>query len=75
MILLECLKHSRREAGLTQVELAAKLETDQSYVSKYERGERRLDIVELRAVCIALDLNLSDFVNTFEKELKAKGLS
>jgi transcriptional regulator with XRE-family HTH domain len=36
----------RKGAGLTQVELAARLGTPQSYVSKVELGERRLDVVE-----------------------------
>lgn len=37
---------ARRRAGVTQQELARRLERPQSFVSKYERGERRLDIVE-----------------------------
>ena len=45
----------RKEAGLTQVELAQRLGRPQSYVSKYERGERRLDVVEFLAVTRALD--------------------
>jgi thioredoxin-like negative regulator of GroEL len=36
-----------RAAGLTQVEVAAKLRRPQSYVSKCESGERRVDVVEL----------------------------
>ena len=37
---------ARKTTGLTQLQLAAKLSRPQSYVSKYERGERRLDVVE-----------------------------
>lgn len=44
--LLETLIAAREEAGLTQVELAARLGTTQSFISKCERGERRLDVVE-----------------------------
>jgi transcriptional regulator with XRE-family HTH domain len=44
---LERLRLARREAKLTQVEVAARLERPQSYVSKCESGERRLDIIEL----------------------------
>lgn len=41
------LKTARFEAGLTQVEVSEKLKRTQSYISKIERGERRVDIVEL----------------------------
>jgi len=42
----ELLVTARKAAGLTQTELADRLGKPQSYVSKYERGERRLDVVE-----------------------------
>jgi transcriptional regulator with XRE-family HTH domain len=41
------LKEARVKAGLTQVEVARKLSRPQSFVSKIESGERRLDVVEL----------------------------
>jgi len=41
------LKQARREAGLTQVEVADRLKRPQSFVSKMESGERRVDVVEL----------------------------
>ncbi len=44
--LTELLVQARLDAGLNQVELAARLSRPQSYVSKYESGERRLDVVE-----------------------------
>jgi transcriptional regulator with XRE-family HTH domain len=40
------LIEARKVAGLTQAQLATKLSRPQSYVSKYERGERSLDVVE-----------------------------
>jgi len=49
--LLFLLRGVRVDAGLTQSELASRLATDQTFVSKYESGERRLDILELREVC------------------------
>ena len=44
--LLAALREARLEAGLTQAELAARLGRPQSFVSKVEAGERRLDLVE-----------------------------
>lgn len=44
---LHRLKMARKEAGLTQVEVAARLGRPQSFVAKCESGERRVDIVEL----------------------------
>ena len=45
---LEKFKKARIEAGLTQVEVSKKLGKPQSYVSKCEAGERRVDIAELK---------------------------
>jgi len=41
----------------------------QSFVSKYETGERRLDMVEVRAVCSSLGVTLLAFVKKFEARL------
>jgi transcriptional regulator with XRE-family HTH domain len=48
------LIEGRKSVGLTQVELAERLGRPQSFVSKYERGERRLDVVEFVEVTDAL---------------------
>lgn len=45
--LRELLVSHRENSGLTQAEVAAKLSRPQSFVSKYENGERRLDVIEL----------------------------
>jgi transcriptional regulator with XRE-family HTH domain len=71
---VECLRSARHEANITQVDLANQLGIDQSYVSKYERSERRLDIIEVRAICKALSVDFGEFVVTFEKRLKRRGL-
>ena len=52
------LRELRREAGLTQVAVAERLQEPQSFVSKYESGERRLDVIELRHVAEALGTTL-----------------
>jgi predicted transcriptional regulator len=48
------LRQLRLDAGLTQVQVAERLDMPQSFVSKYESGERRLDVVELKHVTAAL---------------------
>ena len=68
-VFLRQLRACRRAAGLTQEELAARLGATQSFVSKCERGERRLDVVELRAFCEALGVGLSEFMQEFEQGL------
>ncbi len=57
------LRELRRGAGLTQVEVAARLEVPQSFVSKYESGERRLDVIELRHVAEAVGTTLENVVS------------
>jgi transcriptional regulator with XRE-family HTH domain len=66
------LRNLRSEAGLRQVDLAAKLGRPQSFVSNYEAGDRRLDFMELRQICIAMDITLEEFVRCFEASLKKK---
>lgn len=60
------LRQLRREAGLTQVQVAAELDVPQSFVSKYESGERRLDVVELRHVAQVLGVPLSTVLARLE---------
>ena len=67
--LLGLLKEIRIEAGLRQVDLAAKLHVPQSMISKYEVGERRVDLLELRDICAALGISLVEFVRELEKRL------
>ena len=60
--LRERLVTARQERGLTQVELAALLERHQSFVSKYETGERRLDFVEVLEIADILRLDVGELV-------------
>jgi len=64
------IRRTREEKGITQLVLADRLDVPQSFVSKVETGERRLDILELRAVCLALGVPLRRFVVLLERELK-----
>ncbi len=72
-VVLRLLRQARQEAGLTQVQLAKKLRLTQSLFSKMERGECRLDIVQLRTICRVLGLSLSEFVERLERELAKHG--
>lgn len=67
------LRALRDEAGLTQTALAALLNDDQSFVSRYERGERRLDLIELADICAACGCTLSQFTTRYEFESRPKG--
>lgn len=57
---MSLLKNARESAGLSQQELAARLGRLQQFVSKYESGERRLDVIEFAEIAAALDLSLYD---------------
>ncbi len=60
------LRQLRIDAGLRQVDLALLLEQPQSFVSKYECGERRLDLPELQQICEACGITLGEFVQQYE---------
>jgi transcriptional regulator with XRE-family HTH domain len=63
---LRILRETRQEAGLTQDDLAKELKQTQSFVSKCERGERRIDVVELRHFCRAMKVPLATFARRLE---------
>ena len=57
----------RRAAGLTQAAVAARLERPQSFVAKIESGERRVDVVELLELALAVGFDPADFVNELQR--------
>lgn len=67
--LLNQLRAARMAQGVTQAELAVRLGTTQSFISKCERGERRLDLVETRLFCEALGVDFICFVATLHRHL------
>ena len=69
LVITELIYRLRINAGLTQTQLAEKLNSPQSYISKIESGERRLDLIELRELCRALNTNLIEFTTMLEAEL------
>ena len=62
----ESIKLIRMEAGLTQVELANSLQKPQSYVSKYERGERKLSYLEVLDICKVCNIPPQQFNQMLE---------
>lgn len=66
----EILIGIRVTAQLTQTQLSQKLGHPQSYVSKYEAGQRKLTLMEVREIAICCGISLPDFVALLEQELK-----
>jgi len=64
---LNLLREMREEAGLRQLDVATRLDQPQSFVSKYESGERRLDLLELEQVCASCGVDLDDFVRRYRE--------
>ena len=69
-LFLSQLRETRLAAGLTQQDLARRLGQSQSFVSKCERGERRVDVIELRAFCLAFGVSFPTFVRRLEGLLR-----
>jgi transcriptional regulator with XRE-family HTH domain len=65
----DLLRELRMAAGLSQTDVADRLNASQSFVSKYEAGERRLDIIEVRTLCGLFGVSLRDFIVRLEKKL------
>lgn len=68
--LLRVLRSKRTESGVTQVQLGEKLGMTQSAYSKLERGELRIDVIQLRSISKLIGVTLADFVNSLEKEIR-----
>lgn len=64
------LRQLRIDAGMRQSDIAEQLGKPQSFVSKYESGARRLDLIELRNLCAVLGITVEKLVRRFEAELR-----
>lgn len=71
-VLREMLCKARLEQGILQADLAERLGKAQSFVSKYERGERRLDLPEFIELADALNINVTDFIKKYKAELNKR---
>lgn len=60
------LKEARQSAGFSQIDFAEFLGQHQQYVSRVEKGQRRLDPIELCNWCRALDINASEFIEQID---------
>ncbi len=67
-ILRQVLRQLRLSKGLRQEDIAERLNEPQSFVSKYESGERSLDLIELRQICLAIGVTLQELVHRFEEQ-------
>ena len=63
------LKDLREAKHLTQAQLARKLSVPQSFVSKYETGERLLDVIETAHICEALGTSMTQLLSKYLKRL------
>ena len=66
------LRAKREEKGMTQMQLAERLGVNQTFVSKVEICERRLDIVELLTICEILEIPFVDFIKEIDEDIISK---
>ncbi|MBS0175516.1 MAG: helix-turn-helix transcriptional regulator [Nitrospira sp.] len=71
-IFLAHLREAREAAGVTQVELAGRLKDTQTFISKCERGERRIDLIEFLHWCAALGISASAFLQNLELDFQPR---
>ena len=67
--MLELLLAARRKAGLTQVQAAGLLGCRQTFLSKIERGERRLDVIEFIVICQAYKADPTAIIKALSKQV------
>jgi transcriptional regulator with XRE-family HTH domain len=68
-LLTEQLYELRIASGLRQQDLADIMSVPQSFVSKIESGERRVDLIELRQICKALNTDIVAFLSSLENKI------
>ncbi len=71
-LFLKLIFEARKKAGLTQKKLADMLKKNQSYISKYENGDRRLDVIEFMEVVNAIGVSPLEIIGEIQKNWKKK---
>jgi len=71
-VLRQLLRQAREDAGVVQGELSRKLERSQGFVSKYELGDRRIDLVDMADICDALGISFLDLAKRFDELRKTR---
>jgi transcriptional regulator with XRE-family HTH domain len=66
--LQDLLRQYRRARALTQLQLAERLGRPQSFIAKYESGERRLDLIEFLMVAEALNIDPVEFIHQLQSK-------
>lgn len=67
--MISLLREKRENVGITQNQLAEKLNVGQTVISKIETCERRLDVIELMSICSAINVSFIDFINELYKKI------
>ncbi len=70
--IIDGLIRRRKEIGMTQWDLARKVGTDQSQISKLERRERRLDVADYARICRAIDLDPGELLREDPSDGKSR---
>ncbi|MBZ5534126.1 MAG: helix-turn-helix domain-containing protein [Acidobacteriia bacterium] len=71
-LLRQLLRQAREEIGMIQDELSRKMGRSQGFVSKYELGDRRIDVVDMAEVCDALGISFLDLAKRFDQMRKTR---
>jgi len=69
-VLRSHLRQARKKVGLSQTELARRLDQTQLFVSRSELGDRKVDVIELRAICKVMGLPFVQFISDLDAELE-----
>jgi transcriptional regulator with XRE-family HTH domain len=67
---LKCLTDTRRAAGLTQIELAARMKRTQAWLSSVERGYRRMDLLQAHDFCSGCGVTMEQFGAMLDASIK-----